>query len=264
MDLKHARAIHRIIASVAVVAAVATAQAGFQYSPRDLVFGFRTDGGGTPEVTINGGQVSTYYNLPTGQTLTVSNVNATVLHYAFSAFDNLFWSCAADVRTNGDVAYPDGLRPYAYSYYMGAGGNYAGTFPGTVETATGPSFTSGGQPVRADFYQLLPGSGDGTYLGYFEFNPNGVMTYHSGPSQAVTIPRPTITGTTRVGTNTTVTFTTATGAFYSLRYTNSAGLKAPVSSWPTAGSAVTGNGTPMSISDPTADPLRFYSISAHN
>src|SRR5262249_12314746 len=106
MDWKHAHSIHPTIALFAVVAAVTTAHAGFQYSARDLVFGLRTDGGGTPEVTINAGQVSTYYSLPTGQTITVSNVNATTLHYAFSAFDNLLWSCAADVRTNGDAAYP--------------------------------------------------------------------------------------------------------------------------------------------------------------
>ena len=84
------------------------------------------------------------------------------------------------------VIIPDGLAPYAYSVFIGAGGNYAGTLPGVAETATGPTFTTDGLPVRADFYQLLPGTGDGTCLGYFELNPNGVMTYHSGPSLSQT------------------------------------------------------------------------------
>ena len=316
--------------STAVLALANWAHAGFQYSPRDLVFGFRTEGGGTPEVTINAGQASTYYSLPVGQTITVSNVNATVLLAAFAGFNNLLWSCAADVRTNGDATFPietdwltrprsdlntqtdpwprrsrftqansnakidaiagnadqgavgygnqvpsgltntptaivipDGLSPYACSVYMGAGGNYGGTFPGIVETGTGPSFTTDGLPVRADFYQLVPGSGDGTYLGYFEFSASGVMTYHSGPSQSTTIPRPNITGVIRAGTTTTVSFTTVSGAQYSLHYTNSAGLSSPVSTWPATGTPVSGDGTAKSILDTTGDAQRFYSISAH-
>lgn len=322
--------IRSAVLSTAICAFAGAAHAGFQYTPRDLVFGFRTDGGGTPEVTINAGQVSTFYNLPVGQTMTVANVNATILSYAFPDLNNLLWSCAADVRTNGDVTYPiqtlwvisprsdlntqtspwqrrsqfsqalagakidgiagnadlggvaygnqvpggptntttaivipDGLAPYAYSVYMGAGENYAGTFPGVVECPTGPTFTTDGQPVRADFYQLTPGSGDGTFLGYFEFSTSGVMTYHAGPSSSPTVPRPTITGVTRAGTTTSVSFTTVSGAQYSLRYTNSAGLTSPVSTWLVSGSPVPGTGTTVTITDTTSDALRFYSVSAH-
>jgi hypothetical protein len=316
----------------AAIGVTASAYAGFQYTARDLVFGFRTDGGGTPEVTINAGQVSTYYSLPVGQTITVSNINTAILLAAFPDLNNLSWSAAADVRTTGDATYPietdwvtaprtdlntqstpwsvnsrftqanpnakidgiagnadlgavsygnqvptgptnsstavvipEGVVPYAYSYFMGANGNYSATFPGSVETQTGPNFTTGGQPVRADFYQRVPNSGGGpaTYLGYFEFSPSGAMTYHSGPSQSTTVPRPTITAVTRVGTTTTVSFTTVSGGQYSLRYTNSAGLMAPVSTWPTSSSPISGNGSINSIPDVTGDDQRYYSISAH-
>ena len=318
--------------STVVLLSSATVYAGFQYAPRDLVFGFRTDGGGTPELTVNAGQVSIYYSLPVGQTITVSSINATVLHAAFPDLNNLDWSAAADVRTTGDATFPietdwitaprtdlntqstpwsvrsrfsqansnakiegiagnadigavsygnqvptgptntatavvipDGLAPYAYSYFMGANGNYSSTFPGSAETLTGPSFTTDGQPVRADLYQLVPNTagGPGTYLGYFELSPSGVMTYHSGPSQSSTVPRPTITGVTRLGTTSTVSFTTVSGGQYTLRYTNNVGLQAPVSTWPISGSPIAGNGSINSISDVSGDAQRFYSISAH-
>ena len=329
MNLIFAHSIRQTILSTAILALVASAHAGFEYNPRDLVFGFRTEGGGTPEITINAGPAATYYNLAVGQTITVTNVNATVLDYAFADLNNLLWSCAAAVRTNGDASYPiqtlwvtapradlntqtapwqrksqftqanagakidaiggssdkgalaygnqvpagptnspaaivipEGLSPYAYSVYAGSGGNYAGTFQGVVECATGPNFTTDGTPARADLYQLLPGTGDGTYLGYFEFSSAGVMTYRSGPSQGTTVPRPTVTGVTRVGTTATVSFTTVSGAQYSLRYTNSAGLTSPVSTWPTTGSPVAGDGSTKSIADVTSDAQRFYCVSA--
>ena len=75
MKLKRAYFLRQVSISTAVCALATLAHAGFQYNPRDLVFGFRTEGGGTPEVTINAGQASTYYSLPAGQTITVSNVN---------------------------------------------------------------------------------------------------------------------------------------------------------------------------------------------
>ena len=310
------------------LAVAGSAYAGFQYNPRDLVFGFRVDGGGTSEVTVNAGPVSTFYSLPAGQTIPVANIIPSFLTGAFGDLNNLDWSAAACVRTNGDPNYPiqtvwvtqprtdlntqttpwgcrstlnqanpasmiesiggnasqgavgygnqvptgptntataivipGGQQPYAYSYFVG-NGNYKNKFQGIVEASTSPTFTTDGQPVRSDLYELKPGSGDGTYLGYFELSTTGVMTYTSGPSTA-SVPRPSITGITRTNTTTTVSFTTVNGAQYSLRYTNNAGLTAPVSTWPVAGSPVAGNGSPQSINDVTGDANRFYSISAH-
>jgi hypothetical protein len=119
--------------------------------------------------------------------------------------------------------------------------------------------------VRSDFYQLLSNSGTanntpGTFLGFFEFSTNGVMTYTSGPS-AVVVPAPTITSFTRAGTTNVITFTTVSGGTYSLIGTNS--LTIPVASWPVIGSSVIGTGSPMSITNVAADALNFYRIGAH-
>jgi hypothetical protein len=147
-------------------------------------------------------------------------------------------------------------------------GTFGGNAPlpgGVVEKITAANFTAAGQPVRSDFYQLLSNSGTanntpGTYLGYFEFSTNGVMTYTSGPS-AVVVPAPTITSFTRAGSTNVVMFTTVLGGTYSLIGTNS--LTIPVASWPVIGSSISGTGSPMSITNVVTDPLDYYRISAH-
>jgi hypothetical protein len=147
-------------------------------------------------------------------------------------------------------------------------GTFRGDAPipgGVVEQITPSNFRTAGSPVRSDFYQLLQNGGTpngtpGTYLGYFEFSTNGVMTYTSGPS-AVVVPAPTITAFNRAGTTNVVTFTTVSGGTYSLIGTND--LTIPVASWPVISSSVTGTGSPMSITNVAADALNYYRISAH-
>jgi len=89
--------------------------------------------------------------------------------------------------------------------------------------------------MRADFYQLKPGSGAGSYLGYFHSIRMASWTYTAGAS-TVNVPRPAITAVDRTGATSTISFNDGRGAQYSLRYTNSAGLRTPVSLWPTSGS----------------------------
>ena len=85
----------------------------------------------------------------------------------------------------------------SYSVQIGANGNLAGYFWGdssskSLEQSTPANFTTAGQPVRADFYQLLSASNGlpANYLGYFELSTNGVLTYTAGPSPTtLTAPR---------------------------------------------------------------------------
>jgi hypothetical protein len=157
-----------------------------------------------------------------------------------------------------------------YSFWIGAAnssgiGNFNGDFQGVVEQTTPAGFTTGGQPVRADFYQLLSKSGTvngtpGTYLGYFEFSTNGVMTYTAGPSPLV-VPPPTITAISSFETTNTITFTTVNGGTYNLIGTNI--LTAARTNWPVLGSSILGDGNPKSLTDVTTNSQRFYSISAH-
>lgn len=305
------------------LAAATTAQAGFQYAARDLVLGFRQQGG-TYELVVDAGPISRFTSLASGSTITIANVTSAQLNLAFTDLNGLSWSAAADVRIPGDATYPwntmwvtrmrqdnnvqsapwnrqgqftqgntaamidgiangavnlgninptgpdntttgivepDPLSPngdYSYGAFIGDAGNY-GTFQGDVETITPLDFTTAGLPVRADLYELKPGTGTGTYLGYFEFSPAGVMTFRAGAS-GIILPRPSILATTRTGTSTMVTFATVAGGQYSLRYTNSAGLASPVGTWAVAGS-VSGDGSNKSLSDTSTAPDRFYAVS---
>jgi hypothetical protein len=298
------------------------AHAGFQYNGRDVVIGFRQDGG-SAELAINAGQVSTFYSLPNGTTITISNASYFLFTNAFPDFNNLHFAVSADVRTTGDATYPfetlwvlnpredintqsnpwarrseyqqantaskiDGIANgavnyggsvptsdvntnygvvlppgnaiYSYSTFIG-NGNYKNTFPGIAECSTDGGFMDEGLPVRADFYQLVPGSGSGTYLGYFEFNTNGVLTFTAGAA-AVVIPQPTITSIVRSGTTNIVSFTTVSGGNYSLRVTNGLGLTSPMSTWPVSGSPIPGDGTTKSLNDVTTAPFNLYGVSA--
>jgi hypothetical protein len=166
---------------------------------------------------------------------------------------------------------PGQLTGDCYAYYVGAG-NTSGNADfvnddfgqGIVEQTTPSNFSTSGQSVRADFYQLLSKpSGQpspGTYLGYFEFSTNGVMTYTAGPS-ATAVTAPTITAFSRTGTTNIITFTSILGGTYNLIGTND--LTIPKASWPVIGASVAGSGSPMSITNVTANALNYYSISAH-
>lgn len=153
----------------------------------------------------------------------------------------------------------------SYSFMMGAG-NLGGNFWGdatsvSVEQSTPTNFVSSGQPVIADFYQLLSANNGqlGTYLGYFTFKTNGVLTYTAGPS----IVPPTITSVTRTGTTTTIMFASVAGGTYSLLATNAANITAPRSTWPVVATPITGDGATDTFTDTTTDATRVYSISVH-
>jgi hypothetical protein len=172
---------------------------------------------------------------------------------------------------------PNQLTGDCYAFYVGVLNpnnpvqppiaNFSGDINGVVEQTTPANFSTSGQPVRADFYQLLsrpsppaPLTSPGTYLGYFEFSTNGVMTYTAGPS-ATPVTAPTITAFSRAGTTNVITFTTVFSGTYNLIGTND--LTIASTNWPVIGSSVIGNGSPMSITNIAANALNYYRISAH-
>ena len=80
-------------------------------------------------------------------------------------------------------------------------------------------------------------------------------------------PQPVIVSNTTVTAYiTTISFTTTNGSYttngftYVLHYTNSAGLTAPVSTWPASTNTVLGDGAIHTIQDISTDPNRFYRI----
>jgi hypothetical protein len=76
----------------------------------------------------------------------------------------------------------------AFSYHAFAGsGTFGGNISYNIEKSTGSGFTGF---VQADFFEVIPGSGDSTYLGYFEFNDTGAMSFVS----VTPVPEPTTAG----------------------------------------------------------------------
>ena len=299
----------------------------FSYNVGDLLIGFRQTAGGTYDLVINAGPVSTFTNLATGGKIVITSLTGSLLKSAFTTTNGLSWSAfacydasvpsqkntlfmsrpRADVNTQSDpwgrytstsqgntVSRLNGAGNGAYyigqaspagannaptvlveseslnvsptfSYYsmLGATLNWGGYFQGNPEQNTPATFTADGQVVRSDFYWLVSGGAAsshpaGTYLGYFDFNTNGVLTYTAGPSTSVLVP-PAIVSIVRTNTTTTVSFTTGSSGTYSLLATNN--LAAAHTNWPVVGS-VAGNGLTNSISETNASSQRFYLISA--
>jgi hypothetical protein len=157
----------------------------------------------------------------------------------------------------------------SYSFMMGAQGNLGGNFWGdqggiSVEQLTPTNFLSGTQTSRADFYQInssTNGVSPATYLGYFDLDTNGVLTYTAGPS--VSIVAPTITSIASAGTTNVVTFTTVVGGNYSVLGTNISGLASARSNWPVVAGPITGTGSPVSVTNVSTDSTGFYTITVH-
>jgi hypothetical protein len=145
---------------------------------------------------------------------------------------------------------------------------------GNVEFTTPGTFTNS---ARCDLYEIRPltdsqgnlivdphtgTNGPAYYVGYFQFNSDGSMTFKRDATSTAP-PAPQIVSVQRSGNTSTIYFTTANGPTYSLRFTNAAGLTAPVSNWPSSTTTLVGNGNTNSLSDTTTDPVRFYKVAVH-
>lgn len=147
---------------------------------------------------------------------------------------------------------------------IGTAGNYANTFQGDVENLTPDDFDADPANVsRSDLYELLPGTtatgtvnAPGRYLGYFELKPDGTLTFNTGSTP---VPAPEITGVSREGDLTAVSFSTVNGATYRLRVTDAAGLGSPIAAW-SAGPSLTGNGSMQSLQDSSPAAVRFFAL----
>lgn len=156
--------------------------------------------------------------------------------------------------------YPDGS-----SYHDALAGSYGsdfnGTFQGNPENTTPNNFTSHGTVTRSDFYQLTPGSGPGNssgkWLGYFELNTNGVMTYVAYPSTT-----PVFVSTTRSGTSTTINYTAGLYGTYTLRGTNSLTSGTAMTNWPAITTLTSGDTATHSTTFTDTNNIRFYIITA--
>ena len=154
--------------------------------------------------------------------------------------------------------YTDGLS-YHDALAGAYGGNFNGTFVGNPENTTLNSFTTSGNVVRSDFYQMTPTSGYavGKWLGYFELSTNGAMTYVAYPSTT-----PVIASINRSGTSTTITYTAGLYGTYTLRGTNSLASGTAMADWPAITTLTSGDTATHTVTDTTTDNVRFYTITA--
>jgi len=171
-------------------------------------------------------------------------------------------STATAVVEDGDSYNP----PYSANYTDGIsyqdaltgsyGSAFDGKFQGNPENTTLSTFTKSGTVVRSDFYQLTPTSSlnaPGIWLGYFEFNTNGAMTYVAYPTTTPVVSSISVSGTTA-----TITYKSGLYGTYNLLGTNN--LSAPVSTWPViGGNLATGTAT-FTVQDTGAVSNRFYMI----
>lgn len=143
---------------------------------------------------------------------------------------------------------------------------------GNLENRTPASFTGA---VRSDLYEVRPlydasgnlisdphtgTSGLAWYIGYFEFRPDGTMTFtREAASTPPVPPSPVKLSIARTSNTNTISFASSSGVTYKLCFTNSAGLTTPVSAWPQSGT-ISGDGTKKSFQDSTTDPMRLYRV----
>jgi hypothetical protein len=158
--------------------------------------------------------------------------------------------------SDGNQNYKNGV---SYHNALGSGGKFGGTFVGNPENTTAGNFTTSGQVVRSDFYQLQPTSGFalGKYLGYFELAPNGTMTYVAYPTAV-----PVLSRFARSGNNSTITYKTGIYGTYTLRRTNNLASGTAKTNWPAITILTSGDNATHTTTDTTTDNIRFYTITA--
>ena len=163
------------------------------------------------------------------------------------------------LNTASAVVTPAGYQN-GYGAYLGAG-NFKGTFQGNIEGVTPSDFASSATPLRLDFFEIRPGTGDSLALGWFDFKPNGTLTFTAAGGAVQPAPAPAITGITRTGTTTSVTFTTVSTAQYTLLRAP-AGLDGSPASWSAVGSPVAGTGSALTLADTADAGSAFYAVRA--
>ena len=169
------------------------------------------------------------------------------------------------LNTPAAVIEPDSISTYhtgssyANALLGSAGGQFNNTFAGNPENATPGDFTTSGTAVRSDFYQMTPAGsyGLGTFLGYFEFAPDGTMTYVAYPSAT-----PVISSISRSNNVSAINYTTGLYGTYTLRGTNTLSSGVAATNWPAIGTLTSGVPTSGTYMDTDSSPVKFYIITA--
>ena len=145
--------------------------------------------------------------------------------------------------SSGNANYPNGQSYHTALDPNGTGDDNFGGFTGNPENTTANNFTTAGTAARSDFYWIPPtGAGAVKYLGYFELNTNGAMTYVAYPTAI-----PTLKSISRSGNIATLIYKSGVYGTYTLLGTNK--ISAQVSTWPVIGALSNGDNSTHSVQD---------------
>ncbi|MDB6110243.1 MAG: hypothetical protein JWR69_1993, partial [Pedosphaera sp.] len=146
-------------------------------------------------------------------------------------------------------------------------GNFQDSLPVNGENATAGSFLNA---IRSDLYELRPTgfvdphtgqtAGPGYYVGYFQFNPAGSLTFTRASTNNV--PPAPVLSISRNGSANTISFVSTNNVNYKLYLTNSTGLSTATTNCPSLPATITGDNTTKSFLDTTTDADRFYRVKA--
>jgi len=140
---------------------------------------------------------------------------------------------------------------------MGSG-NLRGTFQGIVELTTSSTFVESGGVARSDFYELRPGTGLATHLGYFELTSTGGVAFVAAGGVLPPLGTPVIRGLVRSGSTNSIAFSSEAGGRYTLE--RAAGLGLAPSEWVPVAGPVTSTGGDMVLTDVIDQPGAFYRV----
>ena len=112
--------------------------------------------------------------------------------------------------------------------------------------------------VSIGFYKATANSSAPALLGSFSLAANGVLKFTS----VSTAPPPPRLSITRNGNLSLISFLSANNAAYSLYFTNSTGLTAFLTNWPSQAGTIVGDGTTKTFTNTSPDIIRFYRVSA--
>jgi len=200
--------------------------------------------------------------------LTSPDPNTTAYNVSAQSLDLLYGTISA---VGEKPLYPFAIpTSEANAYALDSGGQYkassydyivsGGTYNGVSKLGGNAPFTvEQSVPGNLDFWQIestsvYPNSPADQLVGTFSITSSGTLTFVAGPRA------PSVTGVTRAGNVSTVSFTTTVGNSYAIVYTNKLG-GAPAT-WPVDTTTLTGNGGVNSLTHTNSGSAEFYRVSA--
>lgn len=162
------------------------------------------------------------------------------------------------------VVIPIDLPNLNYSQHIGDG-TFNGTVESTIETFLPTNFVTNGQPARADLYEVQPEPGLGgspaIYLGYFDFLPDAQIRFTAAGGTVTPGLPPSIVSESLDATTFSVSFTSEAGNYqYQLLRAPKEDPRKPVTEWEVRGTAVTGTGGTLTLSDTVDADAAHYRV----